>query len=598
MNANPDFVLLDEEDSKIETIGKYRVLSVLGSGGMGVVYKARDPEVGRDVAIKTLKRTKAESGDAFQDVVTRFKLEARSAGNLRHPNIVTVYEANYQDGLPYIVMEHIEGTSLESLLSRDKRIVPKMAIAYLDQVAGGLDYAHSKGVIHRDIKPSNVMIDRVGNAYILDFGVANLNLRLAGFQNQLTKNPVYGTPGYMAPEQLLNRVVDHRTDIFSLAVLMFECLSGQKPFQGNNVSQVIDNTIQGKRPPISTITPELPQELDAVFDRALSVRPELRFDTAESMMAAFFHALGAPNPKAQAGAGQALSFSTKAERIADTGSRISVEPQATPKKKIERPSETMATPLESGDASAISAWGWQQRMGSDEELSNYLSAQQKIRNTPGKMFAHVGESIAELGSGASREKRLRTIRLVAGVVFLALVCGIATLQLTGSLFEPQPISSPSSIAAPPIPVVSLPAIDVPDHVAIEDLTDREVLALALTPAAKELRVVEALHEARRRGVPRLVDVAPVVLRNPSSVVRAAAARIYGEVGDRRVLPYVLTLLEDGTPEVRRSAAVALATLGDSKSLDYLRFRHTHEIDSETKALLKLAIEQISGLPLR
>lgn len=597
MNANPDFVLLDEEDSKIESIGKYRVLSTLGSGGMGVVFKARDPEVGRDVAIKTLKRTKSDSGDAYQDVITRFRLEARSAGNLRHPNIVTVFEANYQDGLPYIVMEYIEGDSLDALLEREKKLSLKMALHFLDQVAGGIDYAHSKGVIHRDIKPSNILIDKASNAYILDFGVANLNLRLAGFQNQLTKNPIYGTPGYMAPEQLLNRVVDHRSDLFSLGVVLFECLCGQKPFQGSTVAQIIDNTIQGNRPKITALAPELPPSLDAIFDRALSVRPELRFEGAELMMAAFFQALGSEHDAMKAREQRTLSFSTKAERLAESIAKVDVGPAPEPKKKvkIERPSEAMTGAFEPRpDGATLSAWDWQQR-SSGEGIVDLLSSQRVLRKTPGGMFAHVGESISDIGGGSAALARLRALRKAALIVGPLLILGIGALFLADSA---RHRATPAVVAAPPEPVISVPVIPVPENVPVEDLTNREVLALVMNPQAPELRVIEALNEGRRRGVPRLVDIAPVVLQHSSPMVRGAAAQVYASIGDRRVLPQTIVLLEDNVIEVRRAAATAMLSLGDSKSLDYLRFRYANEADAETKAALKAAIEHISGIPVR
>ena len=194
-------------------IGKYEIKSVLGKGAMGVVYRALDPDIGRDVAIKTM------SGEFLNDkeLRIRFLREAQSAGRLQHPNIVTVFELFEQEGTAYLVMELLEGASLYSLIKQKRPLDISEKLSILQQIAGGLNHAHENGIVHRDIKPSNVFVSRDGVVKVLDFGVAKIG------EGELTKaGTVFGTVEYMAPEQVRGQPVDARADIFSVGVVAFE----------------------------------------------------------------------------------------------------------------------------------------------------------------------------------------------------------------------------------------------------------------------------------------------------------------------------------------------------------------------------------------
>ncbi len=247
-------------------IDKYEILESLGKGSMGVVYKARDPEIGRLVAIKTLRNVYLGGEGAETEAMKRFRQESRSAGRLRHPNIVTIFEAGRgEDGSPYIVMEFIEGKSLEEVIAERAPIAPQEALHYLSQVASALDYAHSQNVIHRDIKPSNVIVDAYSKPHLLDFGVAKLS------DTSLTPaGTVVGTPSYMSPEQIKGEELKGSSDLFALAVLTFELFTGSRPFPGKDFTTVVNNIIH--REPISfqELGVNLPEQLESVLRKGLA----------------------------------------------------------------------------------------------------------------------------------------------------------------------------------------------------------------------------------------------------------------------------------------------------------------------------------------
>lgn len=243
---------------------------------MGVVYKGRDPEIGRLVAIKTLKSVYLGNDPAGNEALQRFRQEARSAGKLHHPNIVTIFEAGRTEtGSPYIVMEFIEGTSVELLLTEQGPLDPFAVLHYLAQIASAVDYAHSQNVIHRDLKPSNILVDGWHRAHLLDFGVAKLS------DTSLTPaGTVVGTPSYMSPEQIRGQTLDGRTDLFSLAVVAYEALTGVRPFPGNDFTTVVTNIIHKEPLSFSEVKSDLPAELEKVLRGGLAKEKEERCSSA------------------------------------------------------------------------------------------------------------------------------------------------------------------------------------------------------------------------------------------------------------------------------------------------------------------------------
>jgi predicted Ser/Thr protein kinase len=260
----------------LQTVGRYEITGELGRGAMGVVYKALDPTIGRTVALKTM-RLDVHGLDA-QEMVRRFQNEARAAGVLNHPNIVTIYDAGEEDGIFYIAMEFIEGTTLHELLAEQRVLATDEVLQLTRQICRGLDYAHSNGIVHRDIKPANIMITANGTVKIMDFGIAKSG-------GQVTNTgQVLGTPNYMSPEQVKGRPLDGRSDLFSLGVILYEMMTGEKPFVGQNVTTIIYKIVNE--------TPITPRDLDvtvhpglsAIVTKALAKAPDDRYQTGADLV--------------------------------------------------------------------------------------------------------------------------------------------------------------------------------------------------------------------------------------------------------------------------------------------------------------------------
>ena len=227
-------------------IGKFEILGLIGRGAMGTVYKARDPNIGRLVALKRISLSEYLPDDQKAEFKERFFVEARAAGGLKHPNIVTIHDVDEDGGVPFMAMEFVEGGSLSKLMKERGALPLEEASAIVRQVALGLAYAHERGVVHRDIKPDNILLDRNGRVVITDFGAAHINT------SELTRTgEVIGTPHYMSPEQILGDPVDGRSDLFSLGVVFYLLLTGHRPFKGDTVSSVCYHIVHSPPEPVS-----------------------------------------------------------------------------------------------------------------------------------------------------------------------------------------------------------------------------------------------------------------------------------------------------------------------------------------------------------
>lgn len=296
--------------SAVETVGRYEIISELGRGAMGVVYKAKDPTIGRTVALKTMRLD--VHGLDTAEMMRRFQNEARAAGVLSHPNIVTIYDAGERDGVFYIAMEFIEGTTLHELLAQQRILPTEDVIRYSRQVCKGLDYAHSNGIVHRDVKPANIMITADGTVKIMDFGIAK-----AG-GSMTSTGQVLGTPNYMSPEQVKGRPLDGRSDLFSFGVILYEMLTGEKPFTGQNVTTIIYKIVNEN--------PIAPRDLDvtvhpglsAIVTRALAKSPEDRYQSGAELIHDLetYKLAGAPMHAASRRAPKAASSAAAAPALA------------------------------------------------------------------------------------------------------------------------------------------------------------------------------------------------------------------------------------------------------------------------------------------
>ncbi len=261
----------------ISQLGRYEIICELGQGAMGVVYKARDPLIDRIVAIKTINLGLAE--DEKEEFELRFYQEAKAAGRLNHPNIVTIYDVGKSDDIAYIAMEFLQGSELRDILRHNKKMPVDQVLDYVAQVASGLAYAHEHEIVHRDIKPSNIMVIRNGQVKITDFGIA----RMSSSAVRTATGMVLGSPKYMSPEQVLGKVIDSRSDIFSLGVMLYEMLAGESPFDGENVNAIMYQTLNGTPTKLSTLNADVPEMLNFIVAKALAKKREDRYQNAAEL---------------------------------------------------------------------------------------------------------------------------------------------------------------------------------------------------------------------------------------------------------------------------------------------------------------------------
>jgi serine/threonine protein kinase len=257
--------------------GRYQIVSELGRGSMGVVYRGFDPVIGRTVAIKTML-IEGLTGTEFQEYKARFQREAQAAGILAHPNIVTVYDFGEDEGVLYLAMEFLEGKSLQDLVEKQNILPVETIIPMFEQVCSALDHAHLHSIVHRDIKPANIMILDSGLVKVTDFGIAkimSMGMTQAG--------QILGTPNYMSPEQVKGRAVDGRSDIFSLGVILYELVTGEKPFGGQNITTVIYKIINENPIPPRELDSTIHPGLSFVISKALTKVPEERFQTCREL---------------------------------------------------------------------------------------------------------------------------------------------------------------------------------------------------------------------------------------------------------------------------------------------------------------------------
>ncbi len=262
------------DERRGERFGRYEILSELGRGAVGVVYKARDPKINRVVAIKTFSLS-GQSPEDEQEFRERFVREAEAAGRLSHPGIVTIFDVGEEPDsrAPYIVMEYVGGRSLDKVLAaNDNRLPVETSLQLAHELAEALDCAHGQGVVHRDLKPANILITEDGHPKIADFGVAKLNL-----SNQTLGGRTLGTPAYMSPEQLNGEAVDGRSDLFSLGVVLYTILTGYRPFQGNSAMTVSFKVVNREPVPATVLDTDLPPALDYIIGRAMAKDPAQRY---------------------------------------------------------------------------------------------------------------------------------------------------------------------------------------------------------------------------------------------------------------------------------------------------------------------------------
>jgi len=262
---------------EVRKFGRYELVAELGKGAMGTVYRARDPMLNRTVAIKTVNMDLDR--DEVADYEARFYQEARAAGGLNHPNIVTIYDIGKSGSVAYMAMELLDGNELRTIMAQGKALGVSQAIEIAAQAAEGLGYAHEHDVVHRDIKPANLMIVRDGLVKITDFGIA----RMRSAEVRTQTGVVLGSPRYMSPEQVVGKRAEPRSDIFSLGVILYEMVTGKPPFTGDDVSAIMFQILNFVPPPPSTVNPDAPEMLDFIVAKAIAKSPGDRYASAREM---------------------------------------------------------------------------------------------------------------------------------------------------------------------------------------------------------------------------------------------------------------------------------------------------------------------------
>jgi len=260
--------------------GRYEIVGELGRGAMGIVYKAVDPVIGRTVAVKTIRLSEEGTGLSRPELLTRFQTEARAAGLLTHPNIVVVFDAGEEDGLYYITMELVEGKSLQALLDGGHAFPLPRTLRIMEQTCSALQFAHERNVIHRDIKPANLMLTADDTVKVTDFGTA----KILQFGTMQQTSHVMGTPSYMSPEQIKGRAVDGRSDIFSLGVMLYEMVTNEKPFPGQNITTVIYKIVNEDPVPPRQIDPSIHPGMSGIVMKALAKEPDQRYQSCREML--------------------------------------------------------------------------------------------------------------------------------------------------------------------------------------------------------------------------------------------------------------------------------------------------------------------------
>ena len=325
---------MDELAELPRHIGKYRLDAILGRGAMGVVYRAFDPLIERTLALKTVQHRLGDP-EQTQELLQRFRTEAQAAGRLMHPNIVAVHEYGEASDLAYIAMEFVDGRPLSELSGAQACALPQV-LAWMRDLLAALAYSHAHGVVHRDIKPANLLVTRDGRIKVGDFGIARIE------SSTLTQTgAMLGTPSYMSPEQFRGEAIDSRSDLFSTGVVLYQLLTGQRPFSGST-AVVMQQVLTHSPAPPSRLNPLLPATLDAVVMRALAKTAEARFADAAAFLQALEAAAAAPAPDA------------------DATVMLSV-----------RPAPSAATPEPSGFTADLTAW----KLAALPQLEALLTAQ-------------------------------------------------------------------------------------------------------------------------------------------------------------------------------------------------------------------------------
>jgi len=499
----------------IDHIGKYEIRRELGRGAMGIVYEGFDPLIERVVALKTIRADQL-AGDNAADVIARFRREAQAAGRLTHPNIVSIYDFGEDAGVWYIAMEFVKGRELKDYFEANERFATKDAVRILTQILSALGYAHQQGVVHRDIKPANVILLPDGNVKVADFGIAHIE------SSELTQaGSVLGTPSYMSPEQILGLPVDGRSDLFSVGVILYQFLTGERPFSGSATTTMRKVLEENPLPP-SRFNTQIPGAMDGVARKALAKKADDRFQSADAFMAALRTA--------------EADRSTEATVLADDDATIANLPAAGAKTTVARPA---AAPP---------------------------PAPAPVAEKPAAATKPAAAPVAAAGAPPAQKSQATAIAVIAGVLVLAGAGAWYTfVRSTGDAArtaQPPP-TTPASVAATAPATPAVPAPSAPAPVAAAPQADPGTMVISavglVDPSDARYQNDKALLQSDLRADSRreLVQKALGLMLEPASLAKnydVLAAKLLPQSAS-----FVTTVVREGEPYAGKDGLTSLTT---------------------------------------
>jgi serine/threonine protein kinase len=514
-------------DVTVENIGRYRIVGELGRGAMGVVYKAQDPAIGRMIAVKSIRLGELTEESERERLRERLFREAQSAGILSHPGIVTIYDIAEEGGLAYIFMELVNGPALDKMLRGEKTPDKETLLSILRQVAVALDYAHKKGIVHRDIKPANIMVHEDGTAKVTDFGVAKI------VSQQMTQaGTIMGTPSYMSPEQVQGGAISGRADQFSLAVIAYEMLTGEKPFVADYLPTLLFKIVREEPVAPQRLNATLSADVEAVMRRGLAKNPADRYDSCLDFVNALASACnGSGNwvplprgtsanmPTAGSGEGMGATLGTVAENLAET---MAAPPTAYSQPPAERrplpPTEEMRLPKHQPAPIRQPA---AKKPEPPSAMPEVAKPAPRIEPVAATLPAPVAAPISL--DAAPPVARKKTGRNIAIGLLAAAAMGVAAFWLWYTTQSPGQV--PSATSAAPLVVDSAIPKTPPQDPAPAQPVAEPALSPAITPAPPktppgptevsfELTTMPAGAEAVFDGNPELHCTTPCILNLP------------------------------------------------------------------------------------
>jgi serine/threonine protein kinase len=592
-----------------QTIGKYTVETILGRTPTGVIYKARDPEIERYVSIKTWTKPYGLSDEDAHAILERFTKEAQALGILKHQNILSLFEVQKEGTSASMVMDYIEGETLDSILTRVGALTVRGVLALVAQISSAIDYAHDRGVIHGDLRPACITLDSSGNVYVSDFGLSTLRGRAEEQQDFI------GSAAYAAPEVLRGEFPRASSDIFSCAVVAFECLTGTRPFHGDTVSALLQSLMEHEPRPASMLVDDMPEQIDEVFRIALSRDPKNRYGSIQEFQSALEGVLTAEaarelqaskeQEQAQSRMSDGMKMATSLAHEQTEGEVVEViegedSSQSAPENGVgsdERTAEGVEALKDAiaSEGEAQDSDDEPDKKGEGSSPGRGLTKKRQEDKSKKKAARPDTESDKEDApedkkakeqrkKAESQKKRAALVRIVilvglivaVGATYWVFTSGVELYRELKETYFPKGESTYAEL----------------EHVAIGAMKDSELKTVLMSGFSSESRTIDSLHEALRRKLDGLGSIATFLLGSNSYLIRIEALKILGVLKDEDSYLKVLAQLEDNDPLVRLQVIRTLLLYGEVRALPTLVYRARNEKVPEIKLALDSAIQEL------